>query len=68
MIELVIAACLVDQPGRCQHFTLNFEGQSVSVRQCGFNGQLGMAQWAGEHPNWVIKDWTCGIAGQTAKL
>jgi hypothetical protein len=32
------------------------------------NGQFAMAQWSGEHPNWVIKKWSCGIAGQVAKI
>jgi hypothetical protein len=27
-----------------------------------------MAKWIGEHPNWVIQKWRCGIAGQFAKL
>lgn len=67
MIELAMVVCMVDQPDRCKGVSLNFEGESVSVMQCAMNGQLAMAQWAGEHPNWVIKKWHCGIAGQVAK-
>jgi hypothetical protein len=48
--------------------TLNFEGESVNAQQCMMNGQIEMAKWVGEHPNWVIRKWRCGIAGQFAKL
>ncbi|HET6390640.1 hypothetical protein [Hyphomicrobium sp.] len=68
MIELVLAVCMVDQPTRCRNITLTFEGDRVSAQQCMSNGQIEMARWAGEHPNWVIQKWHCGIAGQFAKL
>lgn len=68
MIELVVAVCLAGEPSRCKDVTLNFEGQSVSASQCMSNGQIEMAKWIGEHPNWVIQKWRCGIAGRTADL
>lgn len=68
MIELVMAVCMIDQPARCRDVTLNFEADHVSTQQCFMNGQMAMAQWAGEHPNWVIQNWHCGVAGAFAKL
>jgi hypothetical protein len=68
MIELVIAVCLVDQPSRCKDVTLNFEGQTVSANQCMANGQIAMAKWIGDHPNWVIQKWHCDTAGRSADL
>ncbi len=68
MIELVFAVCMIDQPSRCKDVHLNFEGDSVSANQCMMNGQVAMAQWIGDHPNWVIQKWSCGIAGQVAKI
>lgn len=68
MIELVMAVCLIDQPSRCKDVHLNFEADSVTVRQCTIFGQFEMAKWIGEHPNWVIKKWECQPAGQTAKI
>lgn len=68
MIELVFAVCMIDQPSRCKDVRLNFEGDSVNASQCAMNGQFAMAQWAGEHPNWVIKKWSCEISGQVAKI
>ncbi len=68
MIELVFAVCMVDQPSRCRDVTLNFEGETVAAAQGMMNGQIERAEWVGEHPNWVIQKWHCGIAGQFAKL
>ncbi len=44
------------------------ERASVTPQQCMMNGQMEMAKWIGEHPNWQIKKWRCGIAGQMAKI
>lgn len=68
MIELAMLACLMDNPNRCRHVTLNFEGETVSASQCMTNGQIEMAKWAGDHPNWVIQKWTCRMAGTMADL
>ena len=68
MIELVFAVCMIDQPSRCKDVHLNFEAESVTPQQCMTNGQFAMAEWVGEHPNWTISKWSCGIAGQMAKL
>ena len=68
MIELVVGVCMIDQPSRCRDVTLNFEGERVTAQQCAMNGQIEIAKWIGEHPNWVIQKWRCGIAGQFAKL
>lgn len=68
MIELVFAVCMIDQPSRCKDVTLNFEGESITAAQCMANGQMAMAQWAGEHPDWAIRKWSCGMAGQVAKI
>jgi hypothetical protein len=68
MIELVIAVCMIDKPSHCKDVTLNFEGESISAAQCMSNGQIEMAKWIGEHPNWVITKWHCGIACQFAKI
>lgn len=68
MIELVFAVCMIDQPSRCKDVHLNFDEQQVSAAQCTMNGQVAMAQWIGENPNWTIKKWHCGLAGQVAKI
>ncbi len=68
MIELVVAVCMIDQPSRCKDVTLNFEGESVTAGQCMSTGQIEMAKWIGDHPNWVIQRWHCGKAGEQANL
>ena len=68
MIELIVAVCMIDQPSRCKDVTLTFEAESITRQQCVMYGQFEMAKWVGEHPNWVIQEWTCQPAGLTAKL
>lgn len=68
MIELVVSVCMIDQPSRCKDVRLNFEAETVTANQCMMYGQFEMAKWAGDHPNWTIQKWHCGIAGQVAKI
>ncbi|MGQ0456539.1 MAG: hypothetical protein ACT4OU_05700 [Hyphomicrobium sp.] len=68
MIELVVAVCMIDQPSRCKDVHLNFEADSVTTQQCMMFGQIEMAKWIGEHPNWIIQRWVCQPAGQVAKI
>lgn len=68
MIELVIAVCMIDQPSQCKDVYLNFEAEAVTPQQCMMNGQMEMAKWLDEHPNYSIKKWRCGVAGQMAKI
>ena len=68
MIELAFAACMIDHLWRCKDVHLSFEAASVTPRSCMMNGQFAMAEWVAEHPNWTIQKWSCGIAGQVAKL
>lgn len=68
MIELTMAVCTLASPYYCKDVHLTFEAQSVSITQCALFGQFEMAKWSGEHPNWHINKWQCGLAGQVAKI
>lgn len=59
MIELVLLACLLKDPGRCeQHYLPTAE--TMGMMECVITGQFQVAQWHGQHPGWVIRRWTCG--------
>ena len=68
MLELLIGVCLVDDPSHCRDVHLTFDVAQVTPGQCVMNGQIAMAEWSGEHPNWRIVKWACIPAGQEAKL
>ncbi|MFZ2556190.1 MAG: hypothetical protein WAZ27_01475 [Minisyncoccia bacterium] len=68
MIELVVVVCMIDQPSRCKDVTLTFESETVTSQQCEMYGQMEMAKWIGENPNWGIRKWNCQPAGQVAKI
>ncbi len=68
MIELVVAACLINQPSDCRDVHLTFDAEHVSLHQCMMYGQVELAKWASEHPGYVIKRWRCAPAKQFVKI
>ena len=59
MIELVLIVCLSSAPDRCETKYLR-QDAPVSMMQCLFNGAKQAAAWAEEHPDYVVRRWTCG--------
>lgn len=58
VVELVILACMTAQPDRCEAFREPFQEQ-IQMPQCVWQSQLRAAQWAGAHPDWVVKKVSC---------
>jgi hypothetical protein len=58
MVELVLFACLLKEPTRCETFHLPFE-QEMHMVQCMWQSQLQAAQWSGDHPDWTIRKLSC---------
>ena len=59
MVELVVLACLLKNPQHCEEFPIPFL-QPMQVMQCVYQGHMRTMQWATEHPDWIIKRWSCG--------
>jgi hypothetical protein len=57
-IEIVMLVCAVTDPNQCEDKHLQFAWQG-SLKQCVMAAQPYMAQWIGEHPQWVIKNYHC---------
>ena len=58
MVELVLLACLIKQPGHCETFRIPFAAP-MQTPQCVWQSQMRVAQWAGNHPGWVVKKVSC---------
>lgn len=58
MILIVMLVCRLAQPDVCeeQHIQFAFQG---SLKQCTFQAQIYIAEWAGEHPQWAVKSFHC---------
>jgi hypothetical protein len=67
MIELVLLACLVDNPASCRDVGVVYSGENLTPMQCIMQAPPQMARWVGEHPGWKIMKWTCRRAGRCAK-
>lgn len=60
MLMLTFMACVLNQPNECKDVSLNFEAAALTPQSCMMDGQMEMAKWLEEHPNYVIKKWRCG--------
>ena len=60
MLELVMTACLLAQPAKCQTVYPSFAPPSASMMQCLYEGQLQAVRWAEQHPKWHVVRWSCG--------
>jgi hypothetical protein len=58
LVELVLFACLIKEPDRCETFRVPFLDR-MSIVQCAFQSQFRAAEWAGEHPAWQIRRFSC---------
>jgi len=58
MIEIVFAVCALAQPDVCDEKHLQFAWDG-SLKQCVMAAQPYIAQWIGDHPQWVVKNYHC---------
>lgn len=59
MVELLIIACLAREPARCEEFHVPFMNE-MNIVQCVWRSTVHAAEWAANHPGWVIKKVSCG--------
>jgi hypothetical protein len=60
MYELIVVACLIAHPAKCEEFAVPFE-RPMGVTQCLRQSQLRLAEWVAGHPDWVVRRWICGL-------
>jgi hypothetical protein len=58
MIAIVISACLVGNPNVCKDYRVPL-AEDVDAKHCVVDAQPHFANWAAQHPNWIIKRWRC---------
>jgi hypothetical protein len=62
MIQIIMMVCKLAQPGTCEEQHIQFAWQG-SLRQCAMAAQIYIAQWAGDHPQWTVKNFHCEFPG-----
>jgi hypothetical protein len=60
MYELIVVACLIAQPARCEEFQVPFQ-QPMGATECMRESQWHLVAWLAEHSDWVIRKWSCSI-------
>jgi hypothetical protein len=58
IVGIVFLVCAIAQPDRCEHKHLQFAWQG-SLKQCVMAAQPYIAQWIGEHPKWIVREYHC---------
>ena len=59
MFELMVIACLLREPARCQEVWLPTEAPSLIG--CMVSGQFEMVRWNEANPEWQARRWRCGL-------
>lgn len=57
MLELVLVACLLKDPGHCEAHRLPLE--PMGVVECMVTSQQHMVRWVSDHPGWLVRRWRC---------
>jgi hypothetical protein len=60
MVELLILACLLKDPARCEEFHVPFIIE-MNIVQCMWQSTIHAAEWTAAHPDWVIRKVRCGL-------
>ena len=58
MVELVLIACLLKEPKHCEEFHIPFAAE-MKTPQCVWQSQMQAAEWAGDHPGWLVRKLSC---------
>jgi hypothetical protein len=59
MIELMLVACLLAEPDRCE--THQIPTEPMGIYECVVTGQQYLVRWQEQHPRWLARRWTCGL-------
>ena len=60
MYELIVVACLIAHPARCEEFALPFQ-QPMGITECLRESQFHLVEWLTGHSGWKIRRWSCVI-------
>lgn len=57
MIEMIVLACLANNPSHCREHSLG--AQEASIMQCVMYSQPSAAKWSEGHPKWTVRRVEC---------
>lgn len=58
MPELFLIVCLTTAAEKCEAVSIPLE--TTGMMACMQEGQLQMVAWKEEHPEYVVRSWSCG--------
>lgn len=64
-MEIVITVCALLSAAQCEDRRIGLDPEAkVTSSSCMMQSMPIVAQWAGEHPKWVVKRWRCSARGK----
>ncbi len=66
-MELIVFVCLVANAAVCEEQHLSVALEPVPQSLCMAKAMPHLAQWAGDHPQFVIKKWRCAVPGMDGR-
>lgn len=60
MIELVVLACLMAAPDRCEQQRVA-TAEPLSLMECMVTSQQFLVRWREQNPSWSVRRWSCGF-------
>ncbi|HEX6000662.1 MAG TPA: hypothetical protein VFZ16_14890 [Hyphomicrobiaceae bacterium] len=69
MLEtIILSTCLIASPVTCKDIEIHVEpGRGASLQfphHCARQGQLEIAKWISDHPQWRVQKWSCPPKGK----
>jgi hypothetical protein len=58
MLEIVVLACLIASPDKCEEIKVPFD-EPAGMNACMREGQFQLVRWQSDHPEYLIKSWKC---------
>ncbi len=66
-MELIVFVCLAANAAVCEEQHLSVAMEPVPQSLCMVKAMPHLAQWAGDHPQFIIKKWRCGVPGEDGR-
>lgn len=65
MISLILTVCVAAAPTKCHDHELVFAGgpDGPTLRSCMMRSPIEVARYLKDHPDLIVKRWTCRPAG-----
>lgn len=63
-MELIVVACLLSAPERCEEHRMMLDVTGMDPAQCVYSSPIRVARWSVENPGWRVTAWRCVLPAE----